>query len=110
MGTIKNRKEQLAEIRKDVLDDLMKIGDMAEVVDMLRECNRDPDKIGDYLFKWHDDRNRRIRRLQARIKNLVKQKLMTRRFARQAAGKLHKLVKLMEELQSIGMDFCGMME
>ena len=44
MGTIKNRKEQLAEIRKDVLDDLMKIGDMTEVVDMLRECNRDPDK------------------------------------------------------------------
>jgi len=83
MGTTKSRKEQLAEIRKDVLDDLRKIGDMIEVVDMLRECNRDPDKIRDYLFKWRDDRDCRIRLLQARIKNLVKQKLMTRRFARE---------------------------
>ena len=88
MGTIKNRKEQLAEIRKDVLDDLMKIGDMTEVVDMLRECNRDPDKIRDYLFKWRDDRACHIRRLQARIKNLVKQKLMTRRFAREIQAAL----------------------
>lgn len=83
MKTFLTRKEQLAEIRKDVLDDLMKIGDMSEVVDMLRECNRDPDKIRDYLFKWRDDRDCRIRLLQARIKNLVKQKLMTRRFARE---------------------------
>lgn len=81
MKTFLTRREQLAEIRKDVLDDLMKIGDMSEVVDMLRECNRDPDKIRDYLFKWRDDRDCRIRLLQARIKNLVKQKLMTRRFA-----------------------------
>lgn len=83
MKTFLTRKEQLAEIRKDVLDDLMKIGDMSEVVDMLRDCNRDPDKIRDYLFKWRDDRDCRIRLLQARIKNLVKQKLMTRRFARE---------------------------
>ena len=83
MKTFLARREQLAEIRKDVLDDLMKIGDMSEVVDMLRECNRDPDKIRDYLFKWRDDRDCRIRLLQARIKNLVKQKLMTRRFARE---------------------------
>lgn len=83
MKTFLTRREQLAEIRKDVLDDLMKIGDMSEVVDMLRDCNRDPDKIRDYLFKWRDDRDCRIRLLQARIKNLVKQKLMTRRFARE---------------------------
>ena len=83
MKTFLTRKEQLAEIRKDVLDDLMKIGDMSEVVDMLRDCNRNPDKIRDYLFKWRDDRDCRIRILQARIKNLVKQKLMTRRFARE---------------------------
>lgn len=83
MKTFLTRKEQLAEIRKDVLDDLTKIGDMSEVVDMLRECSRDPDKIRDYLFKWCDDKDCRIRRLQARIKNLVKQKLMTRRFARE---------------------------
>lgn len=81
MKTFLTRKEQLAEIRKDVLGDLTKIGDMSEVVDMLRDCNRDPDKIRDYLFKWRDDRDCRIRLLQARIKNLVKQKLMTRRFA-----------------------------
>lgn len=30
--------------------------------------------------------------------------------ARKAAGMLHKMVKLMEELQSVGMDFCDMME
>lgn len=83
MKTFLTRREQLAEIRKDVLDDLTKIGDMSEVVDMLRDCNRDPDKIRDYLFKWRDDRDCRIRLLQARIKNLVKQKLMTRRFARE---------------------------
>ena len=81
--TYLTRREQLAEIRKDVLNDLTKIGDMSEVVDMLRECNRDPAKIRDYLFKWRDDRDCRIRLLQARIKNLVKQKLMTRRFARE---------------------------
>ena len=83
MGATKKRREQLAEIRKDVLNDLWKIGDMTEVVDMLRECNRDPDKIIDYLYKWRDDRDCRIRRLQARIKNLVKEKLMTRSFARE---------------------------
>ena len=83
MKTFLTHREQLAEIRKDVLDDLMKIDDMTEVVNMLRECNRDPDKIRDYLFKWRDDRDCRIRLLQARIKNLVKQKLMTRRFARE---------------------------
>lgn len=81
MKTFLTRREQLAEIRKDVLADLTKIGDMSEVVNMLRECNRDPGKIRDYLFKWRDDRDCRIRLLQARIKNLVKQKLMTRRFA-----------------------------
>lgn len=83
MKTFLTRREQLAEIRKDVLDDLTKICDMSEVVDMLRACNRDPYKIKDYLFKWRDDRDCRIRILQARIKNLVKQKLMTRRFARE---------------------------
>lgn len=88
MKTFLTRREQLAEIRKDVLDDLMKIGDMSEVVAMLRECNRDPDKIRDYLFKWRDDRDCHIRRLQARIKNLVKQKLMTRRFAREIQAAL----------------------
>ena len=88
MKSFLTRREQLAEIRKDVLNDLMKIGDMTEVVDMLRECNRDPDKVRDYLFKWRDDRDCRIRRLQARIKNLVKQKLMTRRFAREIQAAL----------------------
>ena len=83
MGATKKRREQLAEIRKDVLNDLWKIGDMTEVVDMLRECNRDPDKIRDYLYKWRDDRDCRIRRLQVRIKNLVEQKLMTHSFARE---------------------------
>ena len=83
MKTFLTRREQLAEIRKDVLDDLMKISDMTEVVDMLRELVREPDKAADYFYKWRDDRDCRIRRLQARIKNLVKQKLMTRRFARE---------------------------
>lgn len=88
MKTFLTRREQLAEIRKDVLNDLWKIGDMTEVVDMLRECNRDPDKIRDYLYKWRDDRDCRIRRLQARIKNLVKEKLMTRSFAREIQAAL----------------------
>ena len=83
MKTAKTRREQLAEIRKDVMEDLKKIGDMTEVVDMLRELVREPDKAADYFYKWRDDRDCRIRRLQARIKNLVKQKLMTRRFARE---------------------------
>ena len=88
MKSFLTRREQLAEIRKDVLNDLMKIGDMTEVVDMLRELIREPDKAADYFYKWRDDRDCRIRRLQARIKNLVKQKLMTRRFAREIQAAL----------------------
>lgn len=88
MKTAKTRREQLAEIRKDVMEDLKKIGDMTEVVDMLRELVREPDKAADYFYKWRDDRDCRIRRLQARIKNLVKQKLMTRRFAREIQAAL----------------------
>ena len=88
MKTFLTRREQLAEIRKDVLDDLKKIYDMDEVVDMLRELVREPDKAADYFYKWRDDRDCHIRRLQARIKNLVKQKLMTRRFAREIQAAL----------------------
>lgn len=78
----KKRREELACYRKEIEEDLKKLWDTEEVVEVLRDIVRDPDRAYDHFYKWRDDAVNRKLRLKERIKFLLSKKLLSRDFGK----------------------------
>lgn len=88
MGTTKSRKERLAAFRKEIEDDLKKFWDTEEVVEVLHDIVRDPDRAYDHFCRWRDDALNLKIRLKDRIKVLLDKDLLPRDFGQMVLAEL----------------------
>ena len=91
MKPTKQRRAELAAIRQDVLQNLKKIYSMAEIADLLKEILHHPDRALDRFYQYRDRRDCQIRLLQERVKNLMKQNLMSRSFGQMILYELKQI-------------------
>jgi len=86
--TKKSRKERLATFRKEIEDDLKKLGETEEVMEMLHDIVRDPDRAYDYFYRCRDDAVNLKLRLKERIKFLLDKDLLPRDFGKTILAEL----------------------
>ena len=82
------RREELACYRKEIEEDLKKLWDTEEIVEVLHDIVRDPDRAYDHFYKWRDDAVSLKLRLKERIKCLLSKKLLSRDFGKTILAEL----------------------
>jgi len=88
MGTTKSRKGRLDVFKKEIEDDLKKLWDTEEVVELLHDIVRDPDRAYEYFYRWRDDAVNLKLRLKERIKFLLNKDLLPRDFGKTILAEL----------------------